>query len=159
MLQRKQTLFLIIVIALFTPLFFMNLASYEFLGFKAEGDGLLSISALKATNGQTVYPLTILLSLIVSLSAITIGLFKKSALQLRLSIMLIILIIGFMILEGYTIYEFYDKTNSIIGKVPSFNSTVGIASLIPIPALFFAYMAFKGIARDMFILRSFNKMR
>ena len=157
MLQRKQTLFLIIVIAFFTPLFFMNLASCEIFGLK--GDKMMFISALKSTDGQSVYPLTILLSLIVAISAITIGLFKKHALQLRLSIVLIVLICGFMVLEGYNIYTFYDNLDSFIGKIPSFNSSMGVAAFFPIPALVFAYMAFKGIAHDMFILRSFDKMR
>ena len=157
MLQRKQTLFLIIVIALFIPLYFMNMASCELFGLK--GDKLMFINALESSDGQVIYPLTILLSLIVAISAATIVLFKKRALQLRLSIMLMVLICGFMVLEGYSIYTFYGNMDSFIGKIPSFNSAVGIASFFPIPALVFAYLAFKGIAHDMFILRTFDKMR
>lgn len=157
MIQRKQTLFIILVLALMIPLYFCNLATFEF--FKVQTDNLFTISAVKATSGQAVYPLTILLSLIVALSVAIIALFKKNLIQLRLVIMLIVLIFGFIGIEAYTLYKFYGSMEQFTSLIPSFNSKLGIAAFLPLPALFFAYLAFKGIARDLFILRSYNKMR
>lgn len=139
------------------PLYFFNLATFEF--FEVQTDNLFTISAVKATSGQAVYPLTILLSLIVALSVAIIALFKKNIIQLRLVVMLIVLLIGFMGLEAYSIYKFYGSMEQFTTLVPSFNGKIGIVAFLPLPALLFAYLAFKGIARDMFILRSYNKMR
>lgn len=149
MIQRRQTLFLIFVIAFFVPLFFMDLVTMEVFGNSAAEDRIFTISV------ASVYPLTILASLIVLLSVVTIFLYKKASLQLRLSIINIVLIIGFIVMEVYTLVRFYQA--SFEGDTQ--NATIGIASFMALPALIFAFLSFKGIAKDIFILRSFNRMR
>lgn len=159
MLQRKQTIYIILIIALFTPLFFVDLASYEIFGFMQEGDQLLSLNLFSSGSMQTIFPLTILLVLIIVNSFFVIGLFKNGVVQLRLSIFLILLIIGFIAMETYCIYDFYNKVGEVAKKAPAYNSVVNLVVFLPIPALFFSYLAFKSIAKDLVIIRSYRKMR
>lgn len=149
MIQRRQTLFLIFVIAFFVPLFFMDLVTMEVLGNNVAEDKIFTISV------ASVYPLTILASLIVLLSGATIFLYKKSSLQLRFSIINIVLIIGFIVMEIYSLVRFYQAAFEGTAQ----NATIGVASFFALPALIFAFLSFKGIAKDIFILRSFNRMR
>lgn len=149
MIQRKQTLFLIFVLLFFVPMFFMNLVTMEAFNLEANTDKIYSISV------ASVYPLTILASLITLIAAVTIFLYKKTSLQLRLSIINIVLIIGFICMEIYTLVKFYNAPFD----ATTTNITIGMASFFALPALVFSYLAFKGIAKDIFILRSFNRMR
>lgn len=151
MIQRKQTLFLIFVIALFVPLFFMDLAAYEYFGLPEVGDKIYTISTL------SLYPLAILASLVVLLSGVTIFMYKKTSLQLRLSIINIVIIFGYIGIEAYSIYRFYNSP--IAEGVTEGNFMVRAAAFFALPALVFAFLSFKGIAKDIFLLRSFNRMR
>lgn len=149
MIQRKQTLFLIVIIALFVSMFFMNLVTRECVGQTPAEDATYSISV------ASLYPLTVLASLIVIISAVTIGLFKKASLQLRLTVFNIILIFGFIGFEIYSLYRFYQAP--IVTQTS--NDIIGMAAFFPLLALLFAFLAFRGIAQDIFLLRSFNRMR
>lgn len=149
MIQRKQTLFLIIIIALFVSMFFMDLVTRECVGATPAEDATYSVSV------SSLYPLAALGGLIAVICAVTIGLFKKSSLQLRLTVFNIILILGFIGFEIYSICRFYQAPL----EAQQSSNIIGIAAFFPLLSLLFAFLAFRGIAKDIFLLRSFNRMR
>ncbi len=145
MIQRKQTLYLILVIASFVALFFMKLAS----SVGIDGDGAKQLYDIMIMD---YYPLLVLASLVVIMSVITILSFKKAVLQLRMAVVTMILTGGFIIVETYTLYHFMQIESTA-------EKGLAVAAFFPLVAVCAAFMAFKGISRDIFITRSYNRMR
>ncbi len=139
MIQRKQTLYLLVVIALYVSLFFMDIASVK------SADGVLFNLSLFS---DIPFMVLSILVLVVSLAALLT--YKKLALQLRLSIVNIVLNVGFMAMEGYVLY----KLSTVDGEM-----ALHVAAFLPIAATIFAFLAFKGVSKDIFRLRSYNRMR
>lgn len=171
MIQRKQSLYTLIVIILFAVLFFTNLAKVTFVTdnanlLKAIGgdEGVVQLTIFK------YYPLLILASLVIIVSAVCIASFKKMALQLRLSIVNIVLILGFIGFEIFAILRTFNIESNVqstagLSKFMSegsqlvFNNQLGVTAVAPLLALIAAFMAFKGVSRDIFSINSFNRMR
>lgn len=143
MIQRKQTVYLFFVIVLFVISFFTNIASAT-----SGGNSVYSISTL------SLYPLTIFSSLSILASIGAIFTFKKTNLQLRLSIVNMVMICGFIIFEIFSIYRFFNNEEMALAE-----KGIGVASFFPVVALIFAFLAFRGISSDIFLLRSYNRMR
>ncbi len=145
MIQRRQTLYLLIVVAIFATLFFIDFVTITTIGSSAE--------AIESTFGVLdYYPLIVLAGLIIAVSATAIFAFKNMALQLRMSVVNLILVIGFIGMEAYHLFPLFDSDIEGVRKV-------GFASFMPLAALLLAFFAFKGISRDIFRLRSYNRMR
>lgn len=171
MIQRKQTLYSLAVIILFAIMFFVDIAKVTFTTdnatlLKAIGgaDGVASLNTLN------YYPLTILASLIIIVAVVCIASYKKMALQLRMSIVNLVLILGFIVMEVIAVYRTFNMESNAestagLGKFIAessellFNNQLGIAAALPLVALIAAYMAFRGISSDIFKLSSFNRMR
>ncbi len=143
MIQRKQTLYLIVVIALYAALFFMDMAIADNRGKDFASEPVV----------MTLYsdkPLMILAGLVIAISLVSIFSFKRLALQLRMTVVNMVMALGFIIMEGYVIYQLYQLEG---------NKLILVAAFFPIVALIAAYLAFKGVSRDIFRLRSYNRMR
>lgn len=152
MIQRKQTIFLFLIIALFVSMFFLNLVTLERFDVAT---GLWNVES--TISVLDLYPLAILSTIIILLSGVTIFMYKKSSLQLRLSIINIVLIFGYIGIEIYSIVRIYSAP---LVDPENFSYSLGyITAFLPVPAAVLAFMAFKGVARDIFLLRSFDRMR
>ena len=153
MIQRKQSLFLLIgtiVMALlyFFPIaeFMVNTTNYYF--------NFIEIATVVDTKKEiigNVYPITILLSIIVMISWVTIFLFKNRTLQLRLITINVFLKIGFLILTGFYIYKLSNAFDSDLYLQMSF--------IYPVIAIILDIMASKGIQKDLNIIKSYDRIR
>ena len=149
MIQRIQTLYLLIATALMAVAIFTPVAQF----FDGTQEYTLTAFALKDAAGVTAQPalyMGILLALAGLLPFIVIFLFKNRQLQIRLCGAEIVLLLGSVIVMG--IY-FYLSTR--LFDVSSLK--IGIA--MPLIAIIFVALAIRSIFRDEVLVRSLDRIR
>ena len=154
MIQRKQTLYLSLATILTSLLFFLKLATL------ANDENIYSMFYNGIFPGSTNYStepvmsvlaFTILLYISVILYLVTIFLFKRRILQIRLAGLNIGLQVGLTVL----IYFFARTAGNELGAVYSF----GYAMVFPLISVVFLIMAIKAIGRDEALVRSMDRIR
>ncbi|PXX98852.1 DUF4293 domain-containing protein [Marinifilum breve] len=153
MIQRIQSLYLLGSFILIGIMFFFPLAelidtagqTYEFLyrGIPAIAEGAPAIFI--------AYPVAILLSVIALVSLITIFLFKKRMIQIRLTIFNMVCMLGAMGLIYYSINSQAGELNAI--------ANYSIINAFPLVALILSYLALRGIGKDEAMIRSMDRIR
>jgi hypothetical protein len=152
MIQRIQTLFLLGAAISLALMAFLPLAEIR------GGDGhyyqALSLG-LKMTGGEVVFPTLPVLILVVFcalLSLINIFLFKRRKLQIRLCVYGIILCFGLIgLLYYFWVVMFRQfEIEDYWFKLPL---------VMPVAAIIFTYLAFRGIRKDEILIRSLDKLR
>ena len=155
MIQRIQTVYLLLATVLMSLTLFLPLAtiwqgSEEFVIKTFTLDGPLG-----AESRLPLY-LGILLALPTLLPLITIFLYKKRMVQIRLCVSEIVLLLGsvaFIALYCYRLCEVLAE------MMTDLNFTLGFVSLMPFVAIFFVVLAIRGIARDEALVRSLDRIR
>ena len=147
MLQRIQTVYLLIIVALMTATLFLPLASIQignaFCQFDATG-----IASAK----ELIYPtwgLFALVAVIALIALITIFLFKKRILQIRLCVFNAILMVCF--------YALWGNAQKISGESFSFNCKIALT--FPVISLILDYLAIRNIGADEALVRSLERLR
>ena len=87
----------------------------------------------------------------IALSLLTVFLYKKRFVQIRLCIVEIILLIGVLILMWYHIHQFGNKLNAEVLYKFGF--------ILPVICIIFTYMAIRGILKDIKLLKSYDRIR
>ncbi|WP_455637891.1 DUF4293 domain-containing protein [Parabacteroides sp.] len=153
MLQRIQTVYLLIIVALMVATLFLPLsllqADGQFYSFDATG-----ISTI-AEQPELVYPtwgLFALTAIISILALVTIFLFKKRILQIRLCVFNAILMLGFYGLFGFFVWV-------LNGKMEEVTLSVKIALSFPVICLILDYLAIRNIGADETLVRSLDRLR
>lgn len=151
MLQRIQTIYLfisvlILSLILFFPVFKFNSGEYVFNSISIE-----QISDNKTIEVVSTLPVLILSIIINLVTLFTIFLFKKRNLQMKFSIISILLIIGLYILIA--VYRFFVIDFDITTTSYSFTLIIPIISLILI------FLAYKGIKKDEELVKSVDRIR
>jgi len=131
MLQRIQTLFLLASTTLLTILFFAVMAK----------------SPLETVKYNEIYPLLFFNIITTAISFISIFLYRKRLIQIRLSIFNIIILIAY---QAWIIYLFFDRPEG-----SAFTTT----AVFPAVAAILTWLAFRYIARDEAMVRSVNRLR
>lgn len=152
MIQRIQSVYLIVATILLGSIFAYPLA--ELLG--AEGQLFIySFNGLSLENENGMYLLTvppiILLVISACISFISIFLYKKRVLQMRLNSLNIFLLIGYLGLNYYYIQNFSKQLNGIV--------SYQIAAIFPFVAAVLTYLAIRAIAKDEALIRSMDRIR
>lgn len=153
MIQRKQSLFLFIGAVVMALLYFFPIAEF----MVANTDyyfNYIEIASVAGNSKKVVsntYPVTVLLSLVIGISIITIFLFKNRNLQMRLTTINMLLKVGFLILIVFYIYEIGDAFES--------KHYLQLSFVFPLIALILDFMAYKGIQKDMNIIKSYDRIR
>lgn len=153
MIQRIQTLYLLIVALVMTmPLFVPiaqvvvpNDASYNFFTY-----GVVLIGEQSALQAH-YWALLILNIFTIGLPLVTIFLYKKRFLQLRLCIVEIILLVGSTVLMWYHIHQFQNKIDADILYKLSF--------IFPLICVVLTYLGMRGIFKDIKLLKSLDRIR
>lgn len=153
MIQRIQTLYLFLSLGLIVLIFFVpiseftiggnQLVSYKATGFYDEGTGNLILVTI---------PVIIIGAVIIFFYVISIFLFKKRMLQLRLCVLNIILLAGLIGLICYHLI-FYIRT------VQADDFKIGFSFIIPVIAIILTYLAFRGIRKDEYLVRLSDRIR
>lgn len=154
MIQRIQTLYLLIITALVAVTLFVRLA--WFAGDSGEYD--LYAFALKTAGGESVQPtfyMGVLLVLAAALPLVTIFLFRRRMLQIRLCVVEMVLLLGAVVMEGVYYFlswrVFSDQAFHTQGFKP--------AIALPLVCLLFAYLAARAIFRDELLVRAADRIR
>ncbi|HAN18229.1 MAG: hypothetical protein A2X13_07405 [Bacteroidetes bacterium GWC2_33_15] len=152
MLQRIQTMYLLIISALMGSVFFLPLAellandnhvfTYYFNGLFLDGQ--------KEIYFLTISPI-ILLSIIVLISFGSIFLFKKRIIQMRLNVINLILMLGYSGINYYYVKSFSSQLEGVV----SYNIPV----VFPILAAILTYFAIRAIGKDEALIRSLDRIR
>jgi len=151
MIQRVQTIYLILAEILLAAMFFLPLAQLitpEGKSFVLNWNGILS------SDGQLVlnaYPLAILLAAILILNIVIIFLFKNRVLQMRICIYNILLMVGSLVMIWFYSYQ--------AGKEFQVEKFFKIPALFPIMAAFLTFLAFRAIRKDELLIKSIDRIR
>lgn len=153
MLQRIQTVYLLIIVGLMAAMMFLPLAVMqvggEYYTFKAIG---VSTMAAGAELVYSTWGLFVLAAVISLLALITIFLFKKRILQIRLCVFNAILMLGF-----YGIFAFFAWT--LKSDLAYSGLNLRIALSFPVIALILDYLAIRNIGADEALVRSLERLR
>jgi hypothetical protein len=151
MIQRIQTLFLLAVavlsgLMLTGDLVMMDsgggtLFSINFMGLAEEGGRIL----------QRLWPLTFLLALVPILALVALFLYRKRTLQMRVTMIVLLLSLGTLILGAFYVVMFDRKIDiTILWKV---------RALFPLVSAILAWLAHRAILRDELLVKSYDRLR
>lgn len=154
MIQRIQTLYLLLVTILSAVMLFVPLAWF---GGSGE-DFTLGAFALKSADGEvlhsTVY-LGILLVLSTVLPLVTIFLYRRRMLQIRLCVVEMVFLVGCALMEGI----YYYLGSRLVSDLPMAAHGIRAAIVLPVVNLLFAWLAVRAIFRDELLVRSTDRIR
>ncbi|MBS9768046.1 MAG: DUF4293 domain-containing protein [Flavobacteriaceae bacterium] len=148
MIQRIQSLYLLIVAILNSQVFLFPFLIF----FKGEESKIIEMGALETNTGEYIFPLAILFGIIIFLSVLSIFLFKNRMLQIRLTIINILLLLGSM---GLTAYLGWTLFQSLTNYEIQYNFTC----IFPPISIIFSYLAIRAISKDEALVRSANRIR
>jgi hypothetical protein len=153
MIQRIQTVYLLIASILLGFMVIRPIAQI----YRTANDAIFDFG-FKGLTGNDVFtegfnsvPMSILMALCLVICISTIFLFKKRMLQIRLSVVNIVLLVG---LEGL-MYYYVRTAESTINGIVSYS----ILFIFPLVAAILVFLALRSIARDEALIRSLNRLR
>lgn len=155
MLQRIQTIYLLLVIAVCAVAFFIPTMSFS----APEAVYTLGMSGFSkmGENGaeliQSTLGLSLMTGIIPLIALITLNLYKKRPLQMRLCVFNMLLMLGYYGLLFFYRYMIMKETASDVivnMEWPAIMPAVGIV---------LTYLAFRGIAKDEALVRSMDRIR
>ena len=155
MIQRIQTVYLLLVAGLFSALLFLPVALIK------SGDALYTFDVLGlhtvTAPSELVYPawsLFFIAAVIIILSFVIIFLYKRRMLQIRLCVYNAFLIIGFCLLTGFYLWKFGNSS-----QLGDMKFTLRLWASFPVIALILDYLAIRNIGADEVLVRSLERLR
>ena len=153
MIQRIQTVYLLVVVGLIVATLFLPLAVFQ------QGDALFALKTMGLSSmigeAEMVYQtwgLFVVTLLIAVIAFVTIFLFKNRVLQMRLCVFNAILMLGFYGFFAYLVY-------SIKGNMEGVSMSVKFALSFPLIGLILDYLAIRNIGADEALVRSLDRLR
>ena len=155
MIQRIQTVYLLIVAGLFFSLMFLPLSLIESGGIVYSFDitGLNTMSQPSELVSPT-WSLMVLSIIITLISLISIFQYKKRILQMRMCVFNSLLIIGFCAAFGFYMWQFGKSPH-----LPDINISLRLWAAFPIVSLILNYLAIRSIGIDEALVRSLDRLR
>jgi hypothetical protein len=155
MLQRIQTVYLLIVTILTGLMLFLPLAEI----LNDGGDvltmysyGLVNQASDKSGVIYSTLPMAIMIAIIFTISAISIFLYKNRIRQMRFCVFNILLMVGLL---GLILF-YYLSVKKDIGVS---HHTFRLPVVLPIINIVLTFQAFRGIRRDELLVRSYERLR
>ena len=151
MIQRIQTLYLLILTALTAVTIFAPLA-----WFAGEmGEFRLYSFSLQSLVSQSTAYMGILLVLACLLPLVTIFLYRRRLLQIRLCVVEMVLLIGATVMEGI----YYFLSSRIFSDMAFHTQGFKPAIALPLVGLLFAFLAARAIFHDELLVRDADRIR
>lgn len=150
MLQRIQTVFLLVV-----SIFMLLCGSLPLVSFVFNGDAIRFEGTGIFLNGQVTHitwGLLAICCLSAILALVTIFFYKKRKVQIGMTVCNIALIVCFYLALGWMIYDFLS------GDTPQFIRP-GIGLVMPAVAIVFCVLAIRNIKADEALVRSLSRLR
>ena len=154
MIQRIQSLYLSLSVMLISLMLYGKIVSFVDLSgtlIEMRFNGFFLMTSQQGEKIEALLPLTLLLVLIPVLLFATLLLYKFRKLQMRSSVLAILLLIGLVIITAYFIFYAVAKYEATI--------ILSIKVVFTPVAAILAYMAFRGILRDELLMRSYERLR
>ena len=155
MIQRIQTVYLLLAAVLMSLTLFLPLATIW------QGGNEIIVKAWFA-DGTVGFkaPLPLYLGIILSVATalpfVTIFLYKKRMTQIRLCVSEIVLLLGSAAFIALYCYRMCDVLAELMQEL---NFTLGFAALMPVVAIIPMVLAIRGIAKDEALVRSLDRIR
>ena len=156
MIQRIQTLYLLLATVLMSLTLFLPLAT---IATGAEEVVVKAFSVNVASFGFDLpipFYLGVILAAATLLPLVTIFLFKKRLTQIRLCVSEIVLLLGS---AGFIALYCYRLCSLLSEVMSNLVFTLGFASLMPVVSIIFVALAIRGIAKDEALVRSLDRIR
>jgi len=152
MIQRIQTLYLLaatafMAVALFSPLAVFNVGTEEF--------SLSAFSLSGAAESRSTLWLGILLTAAAVLPLVTLFLFKRRQLQIRLCAAELVLLIGSLIFIGI----YYWLSNRMFDDIDATHERLALGALMPLLSIIAVWLAMRAIFHDEMLVRSLDRIR
>ena len=155
MIQRIQTLYLLLATALMSLTLFLPLATIW------QGGNEMVVKAFFVDGDMGVkVPLPIYMGIVMAVTTLlpflTIFLYKRRLMQIRLCVSTIVLLLdsaGFIALYCYRLCDVLSE------MLTDLNFTLGFAALMPVVAIIPISLAIRGIAKDEALVRSLDRIR
>lgn len=152
MVQRIQTVYLLVATILVGSIFAYPIAEL----LSSEGQlFIFNFNGLSIENEAGLYFLTIppiiLLGIIALIPLVSMFLYKKRIIQMRLNSFNIILMIGYVGLNYYYIQNFSKQLDGVV--------SYQIAAIFPFIAAVLTYLAIRAIGKDEALIRSMDRIR
>lgn len=154
MIQRIQTVFLLIAIVLISFMFFAPLANFTDAHGKVYEmiyNRFYSVGNSPEKYSEKLNMFIYLIMAIIGVLIITLLSYKKRIIQIRLCTVSILLMV---FLEIVVIFYFYQIKNMIGGT-----SAPGWGLIFPIASAAFTYLAMRAITKDEALVRSLDRLR
>lgn len=154
MIQRIQSLYLLVVAALVAVALFAPLAWF---GGDA-GEFRLHAFGLRTLDGAVVQPayyMGVLLAAACALPLVTIFLFRRRMLQLRLCVVEAVLLVGSAVMEGVYYFLSWRVFSGLAFRVQG----VRPAIVLPLVCLLFVWLAARAVLRDELLVRAADRIR
>ena len=155
MIQRIQTVYLIIIViltgfTLFTP-FAGLINKAEALSYVVNYNGIFLNQDTGALFQQNVWALSALTALILITAFITIFLFKKRVIQIRLLFFNLILMLGYYVLLFIYLWQAGEKLNA--------EWYLNLVTAFPLINVILSFLAIRSIGKDEALIKSLNRLR
>lgn len=155
MIQRVQTLYLVIVAGLFIALLFLPLAELQ----SGSSFYLFDVTGLNTFTkpAELVFPTWSMLAVaavIILMTFVIIFMYKRRVLQMRMCLFNSLVIIGFCILFAFYLWQFNKSP-----QLPDLKITLCIWASFPVIALILNYLAIRNIGADEALVRSLDRLR
>ena len=154
MIQRIQSLYLLIATVLMGLALILPIASFT--GSAGDEYTLSAFSLSSASKSESAIWLGILMVTATILPLVTIFLFKRRLLQVRLCAVEIVLLLGCIAFEA--IYYYLSGANALEGA-DVVHRQFGWGAIMPIIALILSAMAARATFKDEVMVRSFDRIR
>lgn len=154
MIQRIQTLYLLVAAALMAVALFVPIATFT----TASGEifTLEAYSLSSANASQSTLWMGILMTLSAALPLVTIFLFKNRMLQVRLCAVEFVLLLGSIAFMA--IYFWLSGANAL-ADAEVLHRHIGWAAIMPIVAIALTLMAARATFKDEMLVRSLDRIR
>jgi hypothetical protein len=151
MIQRIQTIFLLAVAVLSGLLLTGNLVQLSTPGGTLFNLGFNGLSENGGEVIQRLWPLALILVLVPILAVTAIFLYKKRSLQMRLTMVVLLLSLGTIILGAFYALAFDRKIDVTLVWT--------VKAVFPLLSAILAWLAFRAILRDEVKVRSYDRLR
>ncbi len=145
MIQRKQSLWLLIAALLGACLFFFDIYRAD-----VNTGGVVESKALNVSGN---YPLMLIAIVMTALPFITIFMFRDRKRQVRMSAMSLVAVMSFISLMLMQVNRFAKEGQVIVKE------SYWVGAVLPAAALLFIVLAIIGIRRDESLVRSADRLR
>lgn len=155
MIQRIQTLFLSIALALLVLMLVFPLAQFvdvNHISYKLVYNGLFQITEKSVVLVQFSYIISVFIVAAILLLLSAIFLFKKRVLQIRIC-WFSILVLAVIATTEYILY------NSIVGKGQFNSHALSLTAIMPVLSVILTYLAIRAIKKDDDLVKSVDRLR